>query len=96
MLYSSRMLLIDGDSLLFIHNHDDAATSGLEQQEPRQEVQQHLRRLIESTSVVLFFGESSDRCHRAAIHRYVVNAARVAKSDDPSHVQRIVYLSVRK
>lgn len=27
--------------------------------------------------------------------RYVINAARAAKTDDPSHDQRVVYLSVR-
>lgn len=27
-------------------------------------------------------------------HRYVVNACRAAKSDDPAHEQRVVYLSV--
>jgi hypothetical protein len=27
--------------------------------------------------------------------RYVVNAARAAKSDDPNHSQRLVYVSVR-
>ena len=28
-------------------------------------------------------------------HRYVVNACQAAKTDDPTHEQRIVYLSVR-
>jgi len=50
-----------------------------------------LRRLIESKhcSLCQYWCDcDSDHC------RYVLNAARAAKSDDPNHSQRVIYVSV--
>jgi hypothetical protein len=48
------------------------------------------RRLIGSASSFL----SGLLEHQVDAYRYVINAARAAKTDDPNHVQRVLYVSV--
>ncbi len=55
------------------------------------EVPRHSRRLTTSRYLIIPACDTPLKY----LSSYVVNAARAAKTDDPSHAQHLVYLSVR-